>query len=102
MVPPILNVDGTVNRGYGSDIEFDAQGEFVGIAADVYRISRDRAFLDAIFEPVVRATKFIEELCARTDARERPGDASTACWLRPSVTRATATRPTAIGTIISP
>ena len=31
MVPPILNVDGTVNRGYGSDIEFDAQGEFVGI-----------------------------------------------------------------------
>ena len=45
MVPPILNVDGTVNRGYGSNIEFDAQGEFIGIAADVYRISRDRAFL---------------------------------------------------------
>ena len=72
MVPPILNVDGTVNRGYGSDIEFDAQGEFVGIAADVYRISRDRAFLDAIFEPVVRATRFIEELCARTDAEHGP------------------------------
>ena len=72
MVPPILNVDGTVNRGYGSDIEFDAQGEFVGIAADVYRISRDRAFLAAIFEPVVRATKFIEELCARTDASRGP------------------------------
>ena len=68
MVPPILNVDGTINRGYGSDIEFDAQGEFVGIAADVYRISRDRTFLGAIFEPVVRATKFIEELCARTNA----------------------------------
>ena len=47
MVPPILNPDGTINRGYGSDIEFDAQGEFVGIAADVYRISRDRAFLTA-------------------------------------------------------
>jgi len=71
MVPPILNVDGTVNRGYGSNIEFDAQGEFVGIAADVYRIVRDRAFLDAIFEPVVRATRFIEELCARTDAEQR-------------------------------
>ena len=69
MVPPILNLDGSVNRGYGSDIEFDAQGEFVGIAADIYRITRDRAFLDAIFEPVVRATKFIEELCARTKAR---------------------------------
>ncbi len=72
MVPPILNVDGTVNRGYGSDIEFDAQGEFVGIAAYVYRISRDRAFLGAIFEPVVRATRFIEELCARTDAEHGP------------------------------
>ncbi len=72
LVPPILNVDGTVNRGYGSDIEFDAQGEFVGIAADVYRISRDRDFLGAIFEAVVRATKFIEGLCARTDASRGP------------------------------
>jgi F5/8 type C domain len=72
LVPPILNVDGSVNRGYGSDIEFDAQGEFVGIAADVYRVSRDRAFLDAIFEPVVRATRFIEELCARTNAAHGP------------------------------
>ena len=72
LVPPILNVDGTINRGYGSDIEFDAQGEFVGIAADVYRISRDRAFLKTIFEPVVRATKFIEELCARTNALHGP------------------------------
>jgi hypothetical protein len=72
MVPPILNVDGTVNRGYGSDIEFDAQGEFVGIAAAVYRISRDRAFLAAIFESVVRAARFIEELCARTDAERGP------------------------------
>ena len=40
MVPPILNPDGTINRGYGSDIEFDTQGEFVGIAANIYRISR--------------------------------------------------------------
>ena len=72
MVPPILNVDGTVNKGYGSDIEYDAQGEFVGIAADVYRVTRDEAFLDAIYDPVVRATKFIEELCARTNARHGP------------------------------
>jgi F5/8 type C domain len=68
MVPPILNVDGTVNQGYGSNIEFDAQGEFIGIAAEVYRISRNRVFLKSIFEPVVRAAKFIEELCARTNA----------------------------------
>ncbi|MBV8106487.1 MAG: discoidin domain-containing protein [Hyphomicrobiales bacterium] len=69
MVPPILNVDGTVNTGYGGNIEFDAQGEFVGIAADVHRVSKDRVFLDAVFEPVVRATRFIEELCTRTNAR---------------------------------
>jgi F5/8 type C domain len=72
MVPPILNVDGTVNTGYGSNIEFDAQGEFVGIAADVYRISKDRVFLNAVFERVVRATRFIEKLCARTNARYGP------------------------------
>ena len=72
LVPPILDVDGAVNRGYGSDIEFDAQGEFVGVAADVYRVSRDRAFLDAVFEPVVRATRFVEALCARTNALHGP------------------------------
>ncbi len=72
MVPPILNPDGTVNRGYGSDIEFDAQGEFVGIAAEVYRVTRDRAFLNAIFGPVVRATNFLEELSERTNALYGP------------------------------
>jgi len=72
LAPPILDMDGTVNRGYGSNIEFDAQGEFVGIAADVYRICKDRAFLQAIFEPVVRATRFIGELRARTNALNGP------------------------------
>lgn len=72
MVPPILNEDGALNRGYGSGIEFDAQGEFIGIATEVYRISKDRAFLATIFEPVVRATRFIEELCARTNALHGP------------------------------
>lgn len=72
MVPPILDLDGGVYRGYGSDIEFDSQGEFVGIAADVYRTTRDRAFLGAIYEPVVRATRFIEALCADTNARYGP------------------------------
>ena len=72
LVPPILNADGTVNEGYGSNIEYDAQGEFVGIAADVYRITRDRAFLEAVFEPVVRASRFIDELCVKTNASHGP------------------------------
>ena len=101
LVPPILNVDGSVNRGYGSDIEFDAQGEFVGIAADVYRITKDRRFLDEIFEPVVRATKFIEELCAQTNARKGPQTRFHGLLLNRSATRDIATRPTAIGMTIS-
>jgi len=32
------------------------------VAAEVYRVARDRAFLEAVFEPAVRATKFIEEV----------------------------------------
>ena len=72
LVPPILNADGTVNEGYGSNIEYDAQGEFVGIAADVYRITKDRAFLEAVFEPVVRASRFIDELCVKTNASHGP------------------------------
>jgi hypothetical protein len=72
LVPPILNVDGSVNRGYGSDIEFDAQGEFVGIAAEVYRVARDRSFLEVIFEPAVRATRFITTLIAQSNAAHDP------------------------------
>jgi F5/8 type C domain len=68
LVPPILNIDGSLNQGYGSNIEFDAQGEFVGIVADVYRISRDRDFLKTVFGSVSQAMRFTEELSARTDA----------------------------------
>lgn len=93
MVPPILNPDGTVNRGYGSDIEFDAQGEFVGIAADIYRVSRDREFLEAIYEPVLRATRFIEELCARTNAIHGP-DTRYYGLLAPSISHEGYNKPT--------
>ena len=72
-VGPVLWHPRTHVPAYGSDIEFDAQGEFVGIAASVYRISRDRTFLRSIFEPVVRATRFIDVLRARTNALYDPG-----------------------------
>jgi hypothetical protein len=84
MVPPILNLDGSVNKGYGSDIEFDAQGQFVGIAAEIYRVTRDRDFLQAVYEPVVRATRFIEELSARTNALHGP-ESSLHGLLAPSI-----------------
>ena len=69
LVPPILDRDGRSYKGFGGDLEFDAQGQFVWIAAEVYRITRDRAFLKGILEPVVRATKFIEKLAEETNAR---------------------------------
>ncbi|MCK7576988.1 MAG: hypothetical protein MZV65_14855 [Chromatiales bacterium] len=85
MVPPILNPDGSANRGYGSDIEFDAQGEFVAIAADIHRISPDRKLPNNIFEPVLRATGFDrKELCARTNAVHGPKPDFMASWRHPS------------------
>ncbi|MGB7915438.1 MAG: hypothetical protein WCF79_09140, partial [Rhodomicrobium sp.] len=69
LVPPILDRDGKPYKGFGGDLEFDAQGQFVWIAAEVYKITRDRAFLKSILEPVVRATKFIEKLSDETNAR---------------------------------
>src|SRR5438067_7881909 len=38
LVSPILNGDGTVHRGYGSDLEYDSQGEFVALVAEVARL----------------------------------------------------------------
>ena len=93
MVPPILNPDGTVNRGYGSDIEFDAQGQFVTIAADTYRITRDRGFLEAVYEPALRATDFIDELVARTNALHGP-DSRFHGLLAPSISHEGYNKPT--------
>ena len=48
LVSPILNDDGTVNTGFGSDIEYDSQGEFISLVADVARLdggAADRARL---------------------------------------------------------
>ena len=63
---------------------FDAQGEFVGIVADVYRVSKDCTFLRSVFETTVRAVRFIEELCARTDALYGP-DTRFSGLLSPSI-----------------
>ena len=38
LVSPILNDDGTVNRGFGSDIEYDSQGQFIWLVAEIARL----------------------------------------------------------------
>lgn len=66
LVSPILNGDGTVNRGFGSDIEYDSQGEFLWLVAEIARLDGGAATVRE-FEPQVRrALSFLEELRART------------------------------------
>jgi hypothetical protein len=66
LVSPILNADGSVNRGFGSDIEYDSQGEFINLVADVARFGGGPASVKN-YEPKVRAAMhFMQELRERT------------------------------------
>jgi hypothetical protein len=65
-VPPILNNDGTINKGFGWDNEYDSQGEFVFIMMDYYRFTRDREFLAEHFDEMVAALKYLVELRNKT------------------------------------
>ncbi|HYL71344.1 MAG TPA: hypothetical protein VEY89_08610, partial [Candidatus Dormibacteraeota bacterium] len=66
LVSPILNADGSVNRGFGSDLEHDSQGEFVALVAEVARLDGGAASVRQ-YQPQVRgALKFLEQLRART------------------------------------
>ncbi|MET0505394.1 MAG: discoidin domain-containing protein [Luteibacter sp.] len=66
LVSPILNADGSVNTGFGSDIEYDSQGEFINLVADVARLGGGA---DSVreYRPKVRAAmRFMQELRERT------------------------------------
>jgi hypothetical protein len=66
LVSPILNADGSVNRGFGSDIEYDSQGEFINLVADVARFNGGAASVKD-YQPKVRAAMhFMQELRERT------------------------------------
>jgi hypothetical protein len=66
LVSPILNADGSVNTGFGSDIEYDSQGEFINLVADVARFGGGA---DSVkdYQPKVRAAMhFMQALRERT------------------------------------
>src|SRR6266436_4482544 len=66
LVSPILNDDGTVNRGFGSDLEYDSQGEFVALVAEVARLDGGAASVRE-YRPIVRRTlEFLQQLRERT------------------------------------
>ncbi len=66
LVSPILNDDGIVNRGFGSDLEYDSQGEFVALVADVARLDRGAATVREYLPKVRLALEFLQQLRGRT------------------------------------
>ncbi|HZV38598.1 MAG TPA: hypothetical protein VFF96_07620, partial [Pseudoxanthomonas sp.] len=66
LVSPILNDDGTVNTGFGSDIEYDSQGEFIWLVAELARLDGGAASVRDYQDEVRRAMKFMQELRERT------------------------------------
>ena len=66
LVSPILGEDGSVDRGFGSDLEYDSQGQFVSLVADVARLDGGVETVREYLPKVRLALRFIEELRART------------------------------------
>ncbi|TCV92735.1 F5/8 type C domain-containing protein [Luteibacter rhizovicinus] len=66
LVSPILNADGTVNTGFGSDIEYDSQGEFINLVADVARLDGGASTVRDYHQKVRLAMQFMQELRERT------------------------------------
>lgn len=66
LVSPILGEDGSVDRGFGSDLEYDSQGELISLVADVARLDGGAQSVREYLPKVRAALHFIEELRART------------------------------------
>jgi hypothetical protein len=66
MVSPILNDDGSVNGGVGSELEYDSQGEFVTLVADVARLNGGAASVREYLPSVRSALRFLQTLRERT------------------------------------
>ncbi|UYC16577.1 discoidin domain-containing protein [Xanthomonas campestris pv. phormiicola] len=66
LVSPILNDDGSVNDGFGSDLEYDSQGEYITLVADVARLDGGPDSVRAYLPKVKLAMQFMQELRERT------------------------------------
>ncbi|MEO8460903.1 MAG: discoidin domain-containing protein, partial [Dokdonella sp.] len=66
LVSPILNEDGSVNRGFGSDIEYDSQGEFVWLVAEIARLDGGADSVRDYLSKVKLALQFLQTLRERT------------------------------------
>ncbi|HPF99560.1 MAG TPA: discoidin domain-containing protein [Kiritimatiellia bacterium] len=66
LVPPILNNDGTLNTGFGSNLEYDSQGEFVFAIMEYYRFTGDRDFLKKYYPKIKLALEYLVKLREQT------------------------------------
>ena len=66
LISPILNDDGSVNGGIGSELEYDSQGEFITLVADVARLNGGAASVREYLPSVRQALKFLQSLRERT------------------------------------
>jgi len=66
LVPPILYTSGEVYDGWGRNIEWDSQGEFIYAIMEYYRFTGDRDFLEKHFDAVQRAMKYLVTLREHT------------------------------------
>ncbi|MCD9031286.1 discoidin domain-containing protein [Luteimonas sp. Y-2-2-4F] len=66
MVSPILNEDGSINRGFGSDIEYDSQGQYIQLVADVARLDGGPESVREYLPAVIQAMRFLQALRERT------------------------------------
>lgn len=66
LVSPILNADGTVAQGWGSDIEYDSQGQFINLVADIARLDGGPQTVREYLPQVKLAMQFLVTLRERT------------------------------------
>ena len=75
LVPPILTTDGKVYTGFGSNIEWDSQGQFLHALAEYYRFTNDGDSTRTCFNAAVKAVEYIEKLRRRTEGSAYMADA---------------------------
>ncbi|MET0329396.1 MAG: discoidin domain-containing protein [Luteimonas sp.] len=74
MISPILNEDGSINRGFGSDIEYDSQGQYIQLVADVARLDGGPETVRAYLPAVTAAMRFLQTLRERTQVAGYMGE----------------------------
>jgi hypothetical protein len=66
LVSPILNDDGSNSTGFGADLEYDAQGQWVSLVADIARLDGGTQTVREYLPKVRLALRFMQQLRERT------------------------------------